>query len=99
MGGNILIKKIILTLFFSTVLSGLAAEQVVVKVKGIVCSFCASTIKKSFKKNGFTGKVKVNLDDQTVVLNSEKRIDMKDKKIEQIILDSGYNITSIKRSK
>ena len=92
-------KKIILTFFLFTVFSGLAAEQVVINVKGIVCSFCASTIKKSFKKNGFTGMVKVNLDDQTVVLDSEKRIDMKDSKIEKIILDSGYNITSIKRIK
>ena len=92
-------KKIILTFFLFTVFSGLAAEQVVINVKGIVCSFCASTIKKSFKKNGFTGMVKVNLDDQTVVLDSEKSIDLKDSKIEKIILDSGYNITSIKRIK
>lgn len=92
-------KQLVITFFFLTAISGLAAEQVVINVKGIVCSFCASTIKKSFKKNGFTGLVKVNLDEQTVVLESKKRIRIEDKKIEQIILDSGYNITSIKRSK
>lgn len=88
-----------LVVLLSYAMSNISAEQIIVNVKGIVCSFCASTIKKSFKKNGFNGDVKVDLDNQKVILKSKRSISMENKKIEKIILDSGYNIGSIQRNK
>ena len=72
-------------------------NEVIVQVKGVVCSFCASTIEKSFKKQGFTGLVKVDLDNSTVLLKKTETIKMTDDSIRKIILDSGYNIKSINR--
>ena len=63
-----------------------------IKVRGMVCSFCAQGIKKSISKLKVVEDVKVNLKKGfvSIQVKENEKLDMKE--IEQIIIDSGYRI-------
>tara|TARA_R100000278_G_C5402480_1_gene140080 strand:+ start:139 stop:393 length:255 start_codon:yes stop_codon:yes gene_type:complete len=75
-------------------LSLLLIEPVIIdiKVRGMVCSFCAQGIKKSISKLKVVEDVKVNLKKGfvSIQVKENEKLDMKE--IEQIIIDSGYRI-------
>ncbi len=75
-------------------LSLLLAEPVIVnvKVRGMVCSFCAQGIKKSISKLKVVEDVEVNLKKGfvSIQVKENEKLDMKE--VEQIIIDSGYRI-------
>ena len=75
-------------------LSLLLIEPVIIdiKVRGMVCSFCAQGIKKSISKLKVVEDVKVNLKKGfvSIQVKEDEKLDMKE--IEQIIIDSGYRI-------
>ena len=75
-------------------LSLLLIESVIIdiKVRGMVCSFCAQGIKKSISKLKVVEDVKVNLKKGfvSIQVKENEKLDMKE--IEQIIIDSGYRI-------
>lgn len=82
--------------FFAT--SVFAAEKVEVKVKGMVCSFCAQGIKKKFSGNDAVSKVEVNLDDKWVRLEIVDNKILSDDQIKTSIKDAGYDVVSIERA-
>ena len=67
-------------------------QIVEVKIKGMVCSFCAQGLKKSISKLKVVEDVKVNLKKGfvSIQVKANEKLDMKE--IEQIIIDSGYRI-------
>ena len=75
-------------------LSLLLIEPVIIdiKVRGMVCSFCAQGIKKSISKLKVVEDVEVNLKKGfvSIQVKEDEKLDMKE--IEQIIIDSGYRI-------
>lgn len=75
-------------------LSLLLIEPVIIdiKVRGMVCSFCAQGIKKSISTLKVVEDVEVNLKKGFVSIQVKEgeKLDMKE--IEQIIIDSGYRI-------
>ena len=75
-----------------------AAEKIEVKVKGMVCSFCAQGIKKKFASNDAVSKVEVNLDDKWVKLELAENKTLSDNQIKAAIKDAGYDVVSIDRA-
>lgn len=83
----------------SLIFSGslMAAEQVNVKVKGMVCSFCAQGIKKKFEAQKAVTALEVNLDDKWVKFQVKDNEQIEDASITKLITEAGYNVVSIER--
>lgn len=74
------------------------AEQVKITVKGMVCSFCAQGIKKTFSGKAGVESVDVNLDTKVVTVVTKKGVTLPDAEISQTIVDSGFEVITIERS-
>ena len=76
---------------------GWAGEKVNVKVKGMVCSFCAQGLDKKFKAEPAVEKVSVSLKDKAIRLELKDGQALDDEKIKKLVQDAGYNVHSISR--
>ena len=76
----------------------LGAETLQIQVNGMVCSFCAQGIDKTFRKESTVEDVKVNLEKKVVVVKTKDKDSLDDAKIKEIITNSGYELKSIQRS-
>lgn len=65
-----------------------ASEVIDLKVKGMVCSFCAQGIEKNLKEIETVEKVDVNLDQGKVKIFVKEKTDLK--LIKEKIKDAGY---------
>jgi copper chaperone CopZ len=74
-----------------------SAEQVTVTVKGMVCSFCAQGIKKTFMRKDGVERVDVDLDKKLVTIVTAQGVTLKDSDLTESIVDSGYEVVSIER--
>lgn len=95
------IKKYYPGALFTTLflLSTAQAEKLTVNVNGMVCSFCAQGIKRSFESLSSVQEVVPNLENKLVVITTKENSDLSDEKIKTIIQDAGYDVVSIKREK
>lgn len=75
-----------------------AGEILVAKVNGLVCDFCAQSIRKTFGKEDAVQKVYVNLDKGEVRIDLKPGKSMDDAAIEKLIRKSGYSLVSIDRN-
>jgi periplasmic mercuric ion binding protein len=73
------------------------AEEIKINVKGMVCSFCAQGIDKTFKKQDEVEEVNVDLDKKIVELKTKPDKQLTDEKISALITDAGFDIVSIER--
>lgn len=90
-------KKITLALFLILIPTAFAKETIDVKVKGLVCSFCAQGIEKKFKANPAVEKVSVSLEKKHVVIGTKENSKLSDEEIKKSLEDSGYNVEKIER--
>jgi copper chaperone CopZ len=74
------------------------AERITVSVKGMVCSFCAQGIKKTFMRKDGVEKVDVDLDKKLVTIETKVGANLTDAALTESIVDSGYEVTKIERS-
>lgn len=74
------------------------ASQAVVKVKGMVCAFCAQGIKKKLSAEGAVKSVDVSLQDRQVKVVFNPGKDLPDPQLTRILEDAGYNVSGIERS-
>ena len=74
------------------------AEQITITVKGMVCSFCAQGIKKSFAKNAKIKAVEVDLDHKLVKLETVDGSALSNEEISEIVNDAGYDVLKIERA-
>jgi copper chaperone CopZ len=79
--------------------SAVQAETILASVNGLVCSFCATGIEKTFKAQAAVEAVKVDLDSKLVTINTRPKQTMDDITITKLLTDSGYTVTDIKRGK
>jgi copper chaperone CopZ len=75
------------------------AEEITVTVKGMVCSFCAQGIKKTFSKNENVTDINVDLDNKLVKLKTKDGTTLEDGELREKITDAGYEVISIERGK
>jgi len=75
------------------------AEVITVTVKGMVCSFCAHGINKSFRKNKAVQNITVDLDTKLVTIEVKDGQALTDKEVEQTVNDAGYDVLKLERKK
>lgn len=73
-------------------------EIVMLNVNGLVCDFCAESIRKIFGKEDAVMKVHVNLDKGQVRVDLKPGKTMDDAMMEKLIRKAGYSLVSIDRS-
>lgn len=73
------------------------AKTITVDVNGLVCDFCAQSVKKVISKEDGVENVDVDLTAKTVTIDVAEGKDVTNEKITQLIKDSGYDITGIHR--
>ncbi len=92
-------KNLLLSIFLSLLLLPVIvqAESISITVKGMVCSFCAQGIKKTFLKNQNVKEVKVDLESKLVSVQTIEGAAISDEEVKQIITDAGYEVLAINR--
>ena len=73
------------------------AALIQVQVNGMVCSFCAQGIEKTFKKEPAVSLVHVDLEALLVKLTLVPGMTLTDEIIRRIIEDAGYSVGNIQR--
>jgi copper chaperone CopZ len=74
------------------------ASEVNVKVKGMVCGFCAQGIEKKFKAHEAVDGIKVSLNEKQVSLKLKEGKTLPDETIKKFLTESGYNVEKIERN-
>ena len=94
-------RKQLVTLTFAFLLlpSIVLAEEISITVKGMVCSFCAQGIKKTFSKNEHVKSVRVDLERKIVEIETKDDASISDEDIRRTINDAGYDVLAIQRGK
>ena len=72
-------------------------EILYISINGLVCDFCARSIEKLFKKKSAVKNININLDEMLVTIFLKKGETINNQIINQIIIDSGYDIKEIRR--
>jgi len=72
-------------------------DTINVKVNGLVCDFCARALEKVFGKRDEVSGIIVDLDKGEVVIATKPGQTIADDDVKSLILDSGYNVTDIKK--
>jgi len=73
-------------------------DDIVINVKGMVCDFCAQSLIKVFKKEDSVNDLTIDLDKQTVIVDTKKETHLSDEKIKELIEWSGYDFVSVQRN-
>ena len=89
------------TIFFSSLLFLIPqtsiAEDITVTVKGMVCSFCAQGLKKTFSKKEEVKGIEVDLDKKIVKVETKEGKSLTDEDLTLTIHDAGFDVLEIKR--
>lgn len=73
------------------------AENISIKVEGMVCMSCVNHIKKVFGENQQIKTTEVDLKSKMVTLTTSEDAEISDDTLKQIIKDAGYEAVEIKR--
>ena len=71
-------------------------EKIIIKVKGMVCAFCAQGIQKNFSKRKEVKDVKVDLDTMEVTILLVKGQILPEKVIESVVTGAGFKYMGLK---
>lgn len=72
-------------------------DKILIKVKGMVCAFCAQGIEKNFNKRDEVKKTKVDLDKMEVSIELNKGKTLDEKVIKEIVTSAGFSFEGIKK--
>ena len=94
----------LLTIAFTGFSFGTHAEETtptsaIVEVKGMVCDFCAQSLKKVFGKKEAVKEIDVNLDTQKVTVQFNDSQQLTDEEIKEAIDWAGYDLVNIEYKK
>ena len=87
-------KKFLLIVLFLNVAF---ADNIDIKVNGMVCDFCASTMEKAFLKNPNVESVSINLKTKYVHLDLKSGKNLSDEAIQSIVTNQGFLVEDISR--
>lgn len=73
------------------------AKTAYADVNGLVCDFCAQALEKVFSKKTEVENITVNLDEKVVTINFKEGQNLDDETLKEMINDSGYAVTEIRR--
>ncbi|MFK8139340.1 MAG: heavy-metal-associated domain-containing protein [Bdellovibrionales bacterium] len=66
-------------------------DKITIKVKGMVCAFCAQGIEKNFNKRAEVKNTKVNLDKMEVYIELNKGKSLSESILEEIVTSAGFS--------
>ncbi len=94
--------KYLVALVFILMLSGPAhalhgATHILVTVNGLVCDFCAQSIKKTFLGKDSVADIDVNLSEKKVRIDLKSGASLNDDEVKRDITDAGYTVVDIQR--
>lgn len=92
-------RFLIITVIFMSISNMAYAETIKANVNGLVCSFCATGIEKTFKKQTAVDTVKVDLDAKLVTIHIKEGQELDDETVTSLIKDAGYSVINITREK
>lgn len=72
-------------------------DHIVVKVKGMVCAFCAQGIEKKFNEKSEVKSTKVDLDRMEVLITLHEGKKLDEATIRKVITDAGFAFEGIKK--
>lgn len=73
------------------------AKSMIIKVNGMVCSFCAQGITKNFNERPEVKKTEVDLDKMQVSVTFNKDKKLSKKTIKKIVTDAGFSFEGVKK--
>lgn len=95
-----IIQSCVLMLTSSFSLAALAAtESIKMRVEGMVCAFCASSIEKKLKALPATSEIYINLEKRVVAITTKDGETVSDNDLRKIIVDAGYQLQAVERGK
>jgi mercuric ion binding protein len=79
--------------------AAVSAETIKATVNGMVCGFCATGIEKTFKAQPEVKTVIVDLKSRLVTVTTKEGQTLDDRKLTQLLKNSGYSVAGIARAK
>jgi copper chaperone CopZ len=73
------------------------AKDITVNVNGMVCDFCAQSLKKVFLKEDGVQGLDISLENKTVIIQLDEEAEISDEKINELIEWAGYETAGIVR--
>lgn len=77
--------------------AGQIHEDVLIKVNGMVCDFCAQAVFKVFEDYEGVNSVEVSLDEAMVTVHMKPGASLSQEELDKAITYAGYDLVSIKR--
>ena len=93
------INLVFLSAVFASNATYTFADNISVTVKGMVCSFCAQGLKKTFGKKEEVKRIEVDLDNKLVKVETKDGASLSDEEITSTIHDAGFDVVQIERAK
>jgi copper chaperone CopZ len=87
---------LVITLGLSAAVS---AETIIMTVTGMACSLCEKGIEKTFRAQPEVKTVDVDLENKLITVTTRPGRTLDDRKIIQLLKNSGYSVAAIKRAK
>ena len=91
-------KFLFITAIMISLIGTAQAETIKASVNGLVCSFCATGIEKTFKAQPAVSDVQVDLESKLVTIETKDNQNLDDATITKFITDAGYSVNSIERN-
>ena len=79
--------------------AAVSADTIKATVNGMVCGFCATGIEKTFKAQPEVKTVNVDLNHKLVTVTTKEGQTLDDKKLTQLLKNSGYSVAGIEHAK
>jgi len=97
MGSKIVKAAIFAAFLVFTATPALSAQTVAVKVNGLVCDFCVSSIGMILKREPAVADSAIDLKTKIVTISLRDGQSLSDQRIGQLIEKAGYSVVSIRR--
>lgn len=73
------------------------ARYIDIGVNGMVCDFCAQSLKKLFSKQDAVDKIDISLETKKITVTLKPDQDLSDEVVKKLVVDSGYAVESVAR--
>ena len=92
-------KQLLTIIIFFGLTAAISADTIKATVNGMVCSFCATGIEKTFRAQPEVKSVDVDLENKLVTIQTKAGQKMDDAKIKKLLGNAGYSVVAVARQK
>ena len=83
--------------FSAPAMAAHGGKHILVTVNGLVCDFCAQSMKKVLGKQDAVSAVDVNLTSKIITIDLKQTGDLSDETLTKAVTDAGYEVVKIHR--